>query len=84
MARMKNKVALVVGGAKGIGLAIAERLSAEGAKVFITSRRGEDAEKAAKGIGNGTVGIHADASSPEDMVIAVETVRKACGRIDAL
>ncbi|WP_117193308.1 SDR family NAD(P)-dependent oxidoreductase [Rhizobium terrae] len=84
MARMNNKVALVVGGAKGIGLAIAERLSAEGANVFITSRRGEDAEKAAKGIGNGAVGITADASSPEDMVEAVEKVRKACGRIDAL
>ena len=84
MARMNNKVALVVGGAKGIGLAIAERLSAEGANVFITSRRGEDAEKAAKGIGNGTVGIAADASSSEDLVEAVGKVRKACGRIDAL
>ncbi|WP_421425177.1 SDR family NAD(P)-dependent oxidoreductase [Agrobacterium rosae] len=84
MARMNNKVALVVGGAKGIGLAIAERLSAEGANVFITSRRGEDAEKAAKDIGNGAVGIPADASSPEDMITAVETVRKAYGRIDSL
>lgn len=84
MARMNNKVALVVGGAKGIGLAIAERLSAEGAHVFITSRRGGDADKAAKGIGNGAVGIGADASSPEDMVVAVETVRKTYGRIDAL
>lgn len=84
MARMNNKVALVVGGARGIGLAVAERLSAEGANVFITSRRGEDAEKAAKGIGNGAVGITADASSPEDMVVAVEEVRKAYGRVDAL
>ncbi|MBN7808416.1 SDR family oxidoreductase [Agrobacterium rosae] len=84
MARMNNKVALVVGGAKGIGLAIADRLSAEGANVFITSRRGEDAEKAAKDIGNGAVGIPADASSPEDMITAVETVRKAYGRIDSL
>lgn len=84
MARMNNKVALVVGGAKGIGLAIAERLSAEGANVFITSRRGEDAEKAATGIGNGVVGIAADAGSPDDMIAAVETVRKAYGRVDAL
>ncbi|MES5100098.1 SDR family oxidoreductase [Agrobacterium sp. BA1120] len=84
MARMNNKVALIVGGAKGIGLAIAERLSAEGANVFITSRRVEDARKAAKDIGNGVVGIAADAGSPEDMVAAVETVRKAHGRIDAL
>jgi len=81
---MNNKAALVVGGAKGIGLAIAERLSAEGANVFITSRRGEDAEQAAKGIGNGAVGITADASSPEDMVVAVGKVREGYGRIDAL
>ncbi|TWC77402.1 NAD(P)-dependent dehydrogenase (short-subunit alcohol dehydrogenase family) [Rhizobium sp. SJZ105] len=84
MARMNNKAALVVGGAKGIGLAIAERLSAEGANVFITSRRGEDAEQAAKGIGNGAVGITADASTPEDMVVAVGKVREGYGRIDAL
>jgi len=84
MARMNNKVALVVGGAKGIGLAIAERLSAEGAKVFLTSRKGEEAEKAAQRIGNGAIGIAADASSPEDMLAAVETVRQAHGHIDAL
>lgn len=84
MARMNNKVALVVGGAKGIGLAIAERLSAEGAKVFLTSRKGEEAEKAAQSIGNGAVGIAADASSPEDMLATVEIVRQAHVHIDAL
>jgi NAD(P)-dependent dehydrogenase (short-subunit alcohol dehydrogenase family) len=84
MARMSNKVALIVGGAKGIGLAIAERLSAEGAKVFITSRSGEDAERAARDIGNDAIGVAADAALPEDMVEAVEKVRKACGRIDVL
>lgn len=84
MARMSNKVALIVGGAKGIGLAIAERLSAEGAMVFITSRRIKDAEKAATAIGHGAVGIVADAALPEDMREAVEKVRREHGRIDAL
>lgn len=84
MARMNNKVALVVGGAKGIGLSIAERLAGEGARVFLTSRKDEEAEKAAQSIGNGAVGIAADASSSEDMLAAVETVRKAHGHIDAL
>ncbi|MFP5076219.1 SDR family NAD(P)-dependent oxidoreductase [Rhizobium sp. YIM 134829] len=84
MARMTNKVALVVGGAKGIGLAIAERLSAEGAKVFVTSRRGDDAEAAANRIGHGAVGIVADAGLPEDLAKAVETVRQHSGWIDAL
>ena len=36
MARMKDKVALVVGGAEGIGLAIAQRLADEGASVCLT------------------------------------------------
>lgn len=84
MDRMNNKVALVVGGAKGIGLAIARRLSEEGARVFLTSRREEDAENAAARIGNGTTGLRADAGSPEDMVAAVDAVRKAYGRIDGL
>ncbi|CVI64868.1 MULTISPECIES: SDR family NAD(P)-dependent oxidoreductase [Agrobacterium] len=84
MARMSNKVALIVGGAKGIGLAIAERLSAEGAMVFITSRRSKDAEKAAAAIGHGAVCIVADAALPEDMREAVEIVRREYGRIDAL
>ncbi|WP_296068198.1 SDR family NAD(P)-dependent oxidoreductase [uncultured Agrobacterium sp.] len=84
MDRMNNKVALVVGGAKGIGLAIAKRLSEEGARVFLISRRGEDADNAAARIGNGTIGLRADAGSPEDMVAAVDAVRKAYGRIDGL
>lgn len=84
MARMNKKIALVVGGAKGIGLAIAERLAAEGATVFLTSRRQEDAEKAAAQVGRGAVGITADAGSAQGMLAAVETVRQAAGRIDAL
>ncbi|SFB63926.1 NAD(P)-dependent dehydrogenase, short-chain alcohol dehydrogenase family [Rhizobium sp. NFR07] len=84
MAGMNSKVALVIGGAKGIGLAIAEQLSAEGARVFITSRRGEDAQMVAERIGNGAVGIAADAASPEDMIDVVAKVREAHGRIDAL
>ncbi len=84
MARMQNKVTLVVGGAKGIGLAIAQRLAGEGATVFLTSRRKDDADQAAARLGGHATGIAADASVPEDLLAAVDTVRKACGRIDAL
>ena len=51
MARMMDKVALVVGGAKGIGLAVAERLAIEGASVVLTGRRAEEVEAAAARIG---------------------------------
>lgn len=84
MGRMTNKVALVVGGAKGIGRAIAERLAAEGAAVFLTGRRAEEVESAAKKIGQGARGIVADASVPDDVSKAIATVRNERGRIDAL
>lgn len=84
MARMTNKVALVLGGAKGIGLAIAERLAAEGAAVFLTGRHVEEVESAAENIGRGARGIVADPSVPQDVSEAIATVRDEHGRIDAL
>lgn len=84
MARMQNKVALVVGGAKGIGLAIADRLAAEGAKVYLTGRRGAEVDAAVASIGHGAIGVVADASSPSDMVRVIDTVRQSHPRLDAL
>jgi NAD(P)-dependent dehydrogenase (short-subunit alcohol dehydrogenase family) len=46
MARMNDRIALVVGGAKGIGLATAQRLANEGAKVFLTGRTRQEVEEA--------------------------------------
>jgi len=81
---MTNKVALILGGVKGIGLAIAERLAAEGAAVFLTGRHAEEVEMAARKIGRGARGIVADAGVPEDVSEAIAAVRDAHGRIDAL
>ncbi|WP_211207088.1 SDR family NAD(P)-dependent oxidoreductase [Sphingomonas echinoides] len=81
---MTNKVALVVGGAKGIGLAIAERLASEGARVFLTGRSPREVEQAVEKIGNGASGLVADASLPEDMRRVVVAVQDVHGRIDAL
>ncbi|WP_315764038.1 SDR family oxidoreductase [Sphingomonas sp. Y38-1Y] len=82
MASMTDKVALVVGGAKGIGLAIARRLAGEGATVFLTGRRAAEVQAVAAELG--ATGIVADASDPDDLVRVVEQVRAAHGRIDAL
>ncbi|PJI55229.1 oxidoreductase [Methylobacterium radiotolerans] len=84
MARMVNKVALVVGGAKGIGLAVAERLAIEGASVVFTGRRADEVEAAAARIGKGARGLVADAARQEDLHRVVATVRETHGRIDAL
>ncbi|WP_312798605.1 SDR family oxidoreductase [Tianweitania sp.] len=84
MATVENKTALVIGGAKGIGLAIAERLSREGATVFLTGRRADEVETAARQVGGGARGIVADASVPEDLARVVATVTGARARLDLL
>lgn len=84
MGRMTNKVALVVGGAKGIGLAIAERLAAEGATVFLTGRRADDVEQAVSQIGGSARGIVANAGVANDLVRALAEIAQAHGQIDAL
>ncbi len=84
MARMTGKIALVVGGAKGIGRAIAERLAAEGATVYLTGRQSADVEHAAKTIGHGARGLVADASNAEDLAQVVQTIRQEHEHLDAL
>lgn len=84
MGRMTDKIALVVGGAKGIGRSIAERLAAEGAKVYLTGRQSADVEHAAKAIGHGARGLIADASNAEDLAQVVQRIRQEHGYIDAL
>ena len=84
MYQMKDKVALVVGGAKGIGLAVAKRLAAEGAAVFFTGRAADQVKAAAAEIGHGATGLVADAGSPQDLQRVVSAVRDAHGRLDAL
>lgn len=84
MTRMTDRIALVVGGAKGIGLAIAERLADEGAAVFLTGRRADEVAAAAARIGRGARGLVADASAPDDVREVIAAVRAAHGRIDAL
>jgi NAD(P)-dependent dehydrogenase (short-subunit alcohol dehydrogenase family) len=75
MERLKDKVAIVTGGATGIGKAIAARLSQDGAKVVVA-----DLQKATNGALNLQVGV-----SKEDQVnrMAAETM-SALGRIDIL
>ncbi|WP_294356794.1 SDR family NAD(P)-dependent oxidoreductase, partial [uncultured Sphingomonas sp.] len=84
MAKMTGKVALVVGGAKGIGLAIVDRLSQEGATVLLTGRRAGEVAAAAQQIGPLAQGIEADAASPADLARVVAEVRRLHDRIDLL
>jgi NAD(P)-dependent dehydrogenase (short-subunit alcohol dehydrogenase family) len=81
MSALQDKVAIVTGGAQGIGRAIAEGLAAEGARIVIADLKG--AEQAAAAF-EGGVGLTVDVASEADTErMAAETVEQ-CGGIDIL
>ena len=82
---LDGQVALVTGGTRGLGLAIATRLAAEGASVAVVGRDKERAREVAlelSGTGVPAVGVGADVSSWEDAQRAVAKARSVLGPID--
>ena len=81
---LKNRVAMVTGGARGLGFATAQAFAREGARVVINDLRGEAAEQAAALLGPGHIGVPGDVSKEEDVNAMVESALKLSGRIDIL
>jgi NAD(P)-dependent dehydrogenase (short-subunit alcohol dehydrogenase family) len=79
---LAGKVAVITGGTSGIGLAIAQRYAAEGARVFITGRRQEALDAAVAQIDGEVTAVRADAASAADADALYAVVREAAGRID--
>jgi 3-oxoacyl-[acyl-carrier protein] reductase len=88
MSKLAKKVALVTGGSRGIGAAIAKRLAADGAAVAITYTKGADAAaavvKAIEGAGGRAIAIQADGSDAAAVKNAVDKTASALGGLDIL
>ena len=88
---LSGKVAIIIGGSKGMGLACAELFARSGASVMITSRNQAEAETAADTInekfGNGetlAVANSADMVSKDDLRVVVDATLEAFGKITTL
>lgn len=80
----KNKIAVVTGGATGLGFGIASHLASQGATVVITGRRQQQLNQAVASIGANASAIKADISNLAELDALYREIKTTHGRIDVL
>lgn len=86
--QLKNKIAFVAGASQGMGAAVAEELSREGAVVYACARTKESIQEKAKNIegqtGNKVIPLVCDVTNESDIIKAFDIVREQQGKLDLL
>ena len=81
---LSQKVALVTGSSRGLGLAIARKLADEGCLVVLNGRDAAVLEQSQQKIINGALAFKADVTSPDECAWLVQQIEACLGRLDIL
>ncbi|MBC9035172.1 SDR family oxidoreductase [Sphingomonas sp. JC676] len=82
MSLLNDKIGLITGGSSGIGLAIAKRFAAEGARVLISGRRADAIEEAIRQIGDRASGFVGDVADPVFHGLVADEIAERFGGLD--
>jgi NAD(P)-dependent dehydrogenase (short-subunit alcohol dehydrogenase family) len=82
--RFTEHVAIITGASRGIGLAVAERLVAEGARVVVTARKQDALDAALRRLGTNAIGVAGHADDAEHRAAVLGSALDRYGRIDHL